>query len=81
MIGKCLRCGKERHIYNPKQERKLCMSCYNYEHRDKKKQNERSKEWQKNNLEYFRKYYHKKTKIKRLLKGSRLTLLEVGEKE
>ena len=64
MIANCSKCGKERYIYNPKQKEKLCMNCYNQQHRDYKKVIERSKVWQKNNLKYFRDYYHKHKKTK-----------------
>lgn len=66
MIGICQRCKKEAYIYNPKQEIKMCHSCYNYFHRNKEKERIKNKKWQKNNISYFRNYYQKnKEKIKK----------------
>jgi len=57
MIGICDRCGRERRIENPKQEFKVCKSCYVCLHYNKEKSKVNNAKWRKNNLQYFRNYY------------------------
>lgn len=63
MIANCEKCGKERHIYNPKQKIRLCMSCWQQEHRDPEKVKEAAKRWQRKNLKYYRDYNRRKKNI------------------
>ena len=65
MITNCSRCGKRRLIHNPKQERRLCISCYNQEHHDIEKARLANKRWQRKNLKYFRDYYQNVVKKKK----------------
>ena len=64
MIGICSKCKRALRFYNPRQEVKLCMNCYQMEHRDKKKCRERHRKWVEKNKEKNRKYM-KKYNLKR----------------